>query len=129
MRYVLVPEDVLLAIDETCPVCQSCVANRHESPQPWPMQLYLERVVLRDPTFGTGYEALVARREIENQFAKAAAGDWVNVKDDHWAILVSTIQQPQGAGIPNQILVQFIPLMEAVLQAKNTKPTDESANR
>ena len=126
MRYVRVPENLPITIDETCPLCQSLVVKLHESPQSWTLPRYLKNVVLRDPTFGTGYDALIARQEIESQFEEASPGDWVNVVDAHWKTLTSAIQQPQGAGIPNQILVQFLPFMEAVLEAKSTKPDAQS---
>lgn len=89
---------------------------------PWSFARYLENIVLPDPAMGTGYKALKACAIIEDQFKQAVTGSWVGVEEEHWNMLKNTIENPKGGGIHSGVLRQFIPFMDAVVEAKSEKP-------
>jgi len=85
---------------------------------------YLENIVLPDPAMGTGYKALKACALIEKQFASVAPGEWVAVEDAHWEMMKRTIENPKGSGIHPGVLRQFIPFMDAVIDARVEQPSE-----
>jgi hypothetical protein len=88
---------------------------------PWTFHRYLENVVLPDPSIGTTYKALKACSEVDRQFQNVTPGEVVGVEDEHWAFLTNAIEAPKGSGIHPGILRQFLPFMDAVLEAKKSK--------
>ncbi len=89
---------------------------------PWSFSDYLENVVLPDPQMGTSYKALKACALIDKQFEDVEPGEWVAVEEEHWNMMKVTIENPKGSGIHPGVLRQFIPFMDAVIDAKIEKP-------
>ena len=119
MRYVKVPENIQLVPDDA-----SDAKPDDKAIKPWPISLYLKNVVLRDPAMGTGYEITKTIDQVYNNFKDEIPGKFVGVEDAHWKLLVTTINDPKGSGIDPFILCQLLPFMDAILEAKDKKPTE-----
>lgn len=117
MKYVEVPEDIQVIVNGT-----SWMDAQGNAVPPWSLYRYLENIVLADPSIGTTYAALKSCNKISDQFEKAKPGDVIGVEDAHWSVLQGTINAPKGGGVSAQILRQFIPFMDAILQATDAKP-------
>lgn len=117
MKYIKVKDDIQVLLNG-----EPWKDSDGSVMKPWSFSQYLERIVLADPSIGTGYKELKSCFTIEDQFKKAASGDWVVIDEEHWNMLKSTIENPKGGGISPSILRQFIPFMDAVLEAKSEKP-------
>lgn len=119
MKYVQVKDDIQIMANG-----QLWRESDGKAMPPWSFARYLENVVLPDPAMGTGYKALKACAIIESQFAGAAMGSWISVEEEHWNMLKTAIENPKGGGISPGILRQFIPFMDAVLEARSEKPKE-----
>ena len=117
MRYVQVKEDIQILVGGE-PWTDS---NGGVMP-PWTFARYLENIVLVDPAMGTTYKALKSCDMVGEQFKDAILGTWMPVEDAHWEMLKNAIENPKGGGVSPSILRQFIPFMDAVLNAKGEKP-------
>lgn len=119
MKYVQVPEDIQIMADG------KPWKNEDESIEdPWSFSTYLEKIILEDPGIGTGYKELKACSIVDGLFRNAFSNTWIGVEDEHWEMLRKTISDPKGGGVPNSVLRQLIPFMDAVLEAKNEKPVE-----
>ena len=119
MKYVQVPKDIRIMVNG-----EPWKDSDGSIMKPWPFSRYLENIVLADPTIGTGYKELKACSIIDAQFKSVDPDTWIGVEDTHWEMLKNTIENPKGGGISSGILRQFIPFMDAVLEAKSEKPKD-----
>ena len=119
MKYVQVNDNIKIMANG-----QVCLEEDGIPGKPWPFARYLERIVLQDPAIGTSYKALKACAIVDAQFKCAAVGSWVGVEEEHWNMLKDTIENPKGGGISPGILRQFIPFMDAVLEARSEKPKE-----
>jgi len=116
MKYVLIPDDVQLLVNGQ----PELTANGKVDS--WSISRYLETVVLADPGIGTDYKSLKACFAIDAAFVKAIPGKYVEVDEDHWKKIKETIENPKGGGISPSILRQFLPFMDAIVEAKSDKP-------
>ena len=117
MKYVQVPKDIQITVNgEPWKDSDGAVMK------PWPFSRYLENIVLADPGIGTDYKNLKACSIVDANFKNSASGECVEVEDAHWEMLKNTIENPKGGGIPSNILRQFLPFMDAILEAKSEKP-------
>lgn len=91
----------------------------------WSFVRYLENIVLPDPAIGTKYKELKACSILEKQFESAAPGKWVGVEDAHWEMIKVAVEEPKGGGIHPGVLRQFLPFMDAILDAKAEKPRED----
>ena len=123
MKYVQVKEDIQIFVDGKQWTDSSGVVM-----PPWTFARYLENIVLVDPAMGTTYRALKSCDIVGEQFKDVIPGAWVPVEDAHWEMLKSAIENPKGSGVLSSILRQFIPFMDAVLNAKSQKPNEEKSN-
>jgi len=119
LRYVKVPEDIQIMVNG-----KPWVESDGTVMKPWSLPRYIENIVLADPAIGTDYKSLKACFEIDAKFKLAVLDEWVELEEAHWEILRSTIENPKGGGVSPSILRQFLPFMDAVLEAKNEKPAD-----
>ena len=117
MRYVEVKREIQVMMDG-----EPWKETDGSTMGPWSFLRYLANIVLPDPAMGTGYKALKACALIEQQFKDAAPHAYVAVEEEHWNILKAAIENPKGGGIHSGVLRQFIPFMDAVLDAKSEKP-------
>lgn len=122
MKYVQILEDIPITIPNPCPVCRSSVGDNSTRTDPWSFVRYLENIVLEDPALGVGYEPLKARKLVADQFRNTTSGEWIGVEEAHWTLLKSIVKDPKGGNISSGILVQFFPFMDAIIEAKDTKP-------
>lgn len=125
MKYVQVPETIPIKIPNPCPLCRSSVGDNSTKIDPWSFIRYLENIVLEDPALGTGYEPLKARKLVVDQFRDATSGEWIGVEEAHLTLLKSIVIDPKGGNISSGILVQFFPFMDAIIEAKDTKPVEK----
>lgn len=119
MKYVLVPEDIQIMVNGK--PWKDIVDNKEKGMPPWSLSRYLENVVLADPAIGTDYKSLKMCSIVDNNFKSVNPGECVEVEDAHWEMLKNTIENPKGGGISSSILRQFLPFMDAILEAKNVK--------
>lgn len=119
MRYIKVPADIQIMVNG-----EPWKDSDGSVMLPWSFARYLENIVLADPAIGTAYKDLKACAIVDALFKDASPDEWVGVEDTHWEMLKNTIENPKGGGISSGILRQFLPSMDAVLEAKSEKPTD-----
>lgn len=120
MRFVQVQEPIQIVVSG-----EPWKDSNGQVDPPWSFAHYLRDIVLNDPAMGgTGYKVLKACNTIDSQFENAVPGTWVAVEDAHWEMLKNTVENPKGGGIPPSILRQFIPNMDAILNAKTKKPDE-----
>lgn len=119
MKYLRVPDDIEIMVNG-----QRWMDSSGNIDPPWSFSRYLENIVLADPAIGTTYKDLKACSIVENQFKDATVDTWMGVEDAHWERLKSVIENPKGGGIPSSVLRQFLPFMDAILEAKSKKPDD-----
>lgn len=118
MKYVLIPDDIQLLVNGQPEL------DANGKVDSWSISRYLETVVLADPGIGTDYKSLKACFAVDEAFLKAVPGKYVEVDYDHWEKLKETIENPKGGGISPSILRQFLPFMDAIIEAKDTKPEE-----
>lgn len=121
MKYVQVPQDIQIMVNG-----EPWQDSDGTEMKPWSFGRYLENIVLADPAIGTEYKKLKACSIVDAQFKGTTPGTYVGVEDTYWEMLKDTIESPKGGGISSSILRQFIPFMDAVLDAKSEKPTEQS---
>lgn len=119
MRYVQVKEEIQAIVNG-----KPWKEDTGEVMPPWSFSNYLEYVVLPDPAMGRGYKALKACALIEKQFDGVPPGEWVQLEEEHWNMMKLTIEHPKGSGIHPGVLRQFIPFMDAVVEARVDKPSE-----
>ncbi len=120
MKYVQIPKDIQIMVNG-----EPWKDSDNTVMPPWLFARYLENIVLADPAIGTAYKELKACVTVDALFKAASPGTWVGVEDTHWEMLKAAIENPKGGGIPSAILRQFLPFMDAVLDAKSEKPEDQ----
>lgn len=126
MKYVHVPKDIQIMIPNPCPLCRASVGDVNVKAEMWSHARYVDNIILPDPAIGTEYKSLKACSIMDANFKNAIVGKCVEVEDAHWEMLKTAIENPKGGGISSSILRQFLPFMDAVLEAKSEKPTEQS---
>lgn len=119
MKYVQVRDDIQVMLNG-----EPMEKSPGKADDAWSFSRYLENVVLPDPSIGTTYKALTSCATVSAQFKHAVSGTWVPVEDAHWEMLKGAIEDPKGGGISPGILRQFLPFMQAVIEAESKKPAE-----
>lgn len=93
--------------------------------KPWSFYHYLKTIVLPDPAMGSGYDAWNAYSVLNEAFKDESSGTWVTIDDAHWKLLCEIVNNPKGGLPTGLVMYQLIPFMDAILQARDKKPSKQ----
>lgn len=90
----------------------------------WSFARYLENLVLGDPGMGSGYDAWKRYSALNKAFKDVSSGTCVEIDEAHLRLLCEVIKGPKGNLPSGDAMHQFLPFMEAILDAKSEKPKE-----
>ena len=121
MRFIQVPEDIqIMGVDG-----KPWVNADDKVEKPWSFYHYLKTIVLPDPAMGSGYDAWNAYSVLNEAFKDESSGTWVTIDDAHWKLLCEIVNNPKGGLPTGLVMYQLIPFMDAILQARDKKPSKQ----